>query len=145
AVGWDSSAKPWKLNICDPNWVGQVRSILVNPDNNTFSYDGGGHQYSGGEWSGGRLHYMPYSVLNVRPDTPIWDAIMLLLAGVIIILGSDGETESLTDESGTDLNAFGADAIARLKAKKPLDNKMVSYKGFNGDGAIASEMHIRTQ
>jgi hypothetical protein len=145
-VGWDSSAKPWKLHICDPNFPGQVRDILIDPDANTFSYDGGSNKYSGGEWSGGRLHYMPYCVLDDRPRTPIWDALALLLAGTVLILGSDATTQSLVDENGNDLDAFGADAIARRKQGKPLDNKFVSFKGFHtgSASALASEMFLRT-
>ena len=145
-VGWDASTKPWKIQICDPNFPGQVRNILIDPDKNEYTYTGS-RVYTGGEWSGGRLHYMPYCVLNERPRTPIWDAILLLLAGTIIILGSDASTESFTDENGNDLDAFGADAIARMKQKKPLDNKFVSFKGFDAaaQGVLASEMYIRSQ
>jgi hypothetical protein len=74
---------------------------------------------------------MPFHVVNERPRTPIWDAIVLLLTGVIIILGSDSETTSLTDENGVDLDAFGGDSIARLQAGRSLANKFVSVKGFD--------------
>jgi hypothetical protein len=142
-IGWDTSAKPWKLRLCDPNFPGQVRTLLVDPDANTFSYDGGGNKYSGGAWSGGRFHYMPYSVLCDQPRTPVWDALALLLSGVVILIGSDADTVSLTDENGVDLDAFGADSIARLKARKPLDNKMVPFKGFNGAGAGGAQVFLR--
>jgi hypothetical protein len=74
---------------------------------------------------------MPYSITNERPRTPIWDAILLILAGTIIILGEDTETVSLVDENGNDLDAFGADSINRLQQKKTLENKFVSVKGFD--------------
>lgn len=144
-IGWDSSSKPWKLRLCDPNFPGQVRELHVDPDANTFSYDGGSNKYSGGAWSGGRLHYMPYCVLNDQPRTPVWDAILLLLSGAIFIIGADTDTVGLTDENGVDLSAFGADAIARLKAKKPLDNKLVPFNGFHGGGAVGSQLFLRTQ
>ncbi|HYW36195.1 MAG TPA: LamG-like jellyroll fold domain-containing protein [Balneolaceae bacterium] len=140
---WDTSSKPWKLKIFDPNFVTMPkkceRYITIDPDQNTFNY----MSYHGGQWSGGRLYYMPYCVLNDEPRTPVWDALTLLLNGTILILGGDAETESLKDESGVDLNAFGKDAINRLKAGKPLQNKIVPFKGFGGAGSIASEVYLR--
>jgi hypothetical protein len=131
-VGWDTSAKPWILQVCDPNFPGAVRSLEVDPDENTFSYDGGADKfYSGGRWLGGRMHYMPYTVLNARPRTPVWAAIELIIDGKILILGADSETVSLTDDAGVDLDAFGEDAISRLQQGQPLDNKYVPIGGFD--------------
>ncbi|MFT3980147.1 MAG: hypothetical protein QM687_06720 [Ferruginibacter sp.] len=129
---WDTSSKPWKMGILDPN-NRDPQVLYVDPDKNEFNYKNG--KYKGAEWSGGRFHYMPYSVLNERPRTPIWDAIMLLLTGTVIILGSDTYTTSLTDENGTDLDAFGTDSIRRMKQGKALDNKFVSMKGFDAKAA----------
>lgn len=172
-IAWDSSAKPWKITILDPNFPANpaspaaniTKTLFVDPVNNTFTYNGSS-VYSGAEWNGGRFHYMPYSVTGERPRTPIWDAILLLLAGTIIILGSNTETVSLVDENGNDLDAFGPDSINRLKQKKPMDNKFVSVKGFDGltftdridpaigvrpvlkpkpRGILASEMFMRTE
>ncbi|HEX7773706.1 MAG TPA: hypothetical protein VF435_14900, partial [Pyrinomonadaceae bacterium] len=107
-VAWDSSSKPWKITICDPSVATdqQPKILTVDPDNNKFEYNGVDH-YSGGAWTGGRFHYMPYSLLSSVPRTPVWDAILLILAGSIIILGADGRTESLTDGDGQDLDAHG--------------------------------------
>ncbi len=171
-VAWDSSTNPWQIAICDPNFPSDpanpgaiiTRTLFVDPVANTFSYNGG-NVYSGGAWSGGRFHYMPYSVTGERPRTPIWDAILLILAGTILILGSDAETVSLVDENGNDLDAFGTDSTNRLKQKKSLDNKFVSVKGFDSKtrltaadalirkpgfrhksrGILASEMFLRTE
>lgn len=172
-VAWDDSSKPWRLWVHDPNYPAPqtpaLRSVLVDPDANTFSYDGG-NKYSGGAWSGGRMHYMPYSVVCEQPRTPIFEALMLLLSGAILIVGSDGETVSLTDKDGVDLDAFGADAVAKLKAGQSLADKFVSVKGFDahtdrcavertGDkpsvqvidkprrphGVLASELYLRSQ
>ena len=134
-VGWNDSVNPWEIQINDPNFPSltdtyQPRILYVDPDTNTYTYDGG-NMYSGGEWSGGRMHYMPFDLVNERPRTPIFDAIMLLLSGVILIVGSDSETDSLTDEKGVDLDAFGADSISRLQAGRSLTNKFVSMKGFD--------------
>jgi hypothetical protein len=163
-IAWDSSSSPWKMTILDPNFTGQTRTLFVDPVKNEFSYDGG-NKYSGGEWSGGRFHYMPFSITGSRPRTPIWDAIALLLAGTIIILGADTETVGLVDANGNDLDAFGTDSINRLKQGKSLDNKFVSVKGFDAKasatsirpniinmaaslikpkGILASEMYMRT-
>ena len=136
-IAWNDSVTPWQMLIRDPNFPAMTvgdpgpRILFVDPNKNTYSYDGGSNKYSGGEWSGGRMHFMPYNLLNERPRTPIFEAIMLLVSGVILILGSDNETTSLTDENGVDLDAFGADSINRLKAGKALTNKFVSVKGFD--------------
>ncbi|RYF80005.1 MAG: hypothetical protein EOO03_17695, partial [Chitinophagaceae bacterium] len=125
---WDSSSKPWKIGILDPNDL-NPQVLYVDPDKNEFNYKNS--KYKGSEWSGGRFHYMPYSVLNERPRTPIWDAIMLLLTGTVVILGSDNYTTSLLDENGNDLDAFGTDSVKRMKQSKSLNYKFVSMKGFD--------------
>lgn len=173
-VSWNDSVNPWEILIRDPNFpsIGATdpgpRILKVFPDSNTYSYDGG-NLYSGGEWSGGRLHYMPLLLVNDRPRTPLFEAIILLIAGVILILGADSETASLTDETGIDLDAFGPDSVNRLKAGRPLTNKFVSVKGFDqtrecskerttprpddisvdrkprGHGVLTSELHMRSE
>jgi hypothetical protein len=136
-VGWDDSVTPWRMLVHDPNFPSLAsgdpgpRVLTVDPGSNTFSYDGGSNQYHGGAWTGGRFHYMPFHLLNERPRTPIFDAIMLLLAGAVMIVGADSETTSLTDEHGIDLDAFGSDSIARLQAGASIANKFVSVKGFD--------------
>jgi hypothetical protein len=136
-VAWNDSTTPWRMFMHDPNFPSLSsgdpgpRILYVDPDSNTFTYDGGDNQYHGGAWTGGRFHYMPFELVNERPRTPIFDAIMLLLSGVILIVGADGQTTSLTDEHGVDLDAFGADSVARLQAGASLTNKFVSVKGFN--------------
>jgi hypothetical protein len=136
-IGWNDAVSPWQILIHDPNFPSMSsgdpgpRILTVDPGSNTYSYDGGSNNYSGGEWNGGRLHYMPFDMVNERPRTPIYEAIMLLITGVIVILGSDSETTSLTDENGIDLDAFGPDSVARLQAGRSLTNKFVSVKGFD--------------
>jgi hypothetical protein len=135
-VGWNDNVSPWQILIHDPNFPSTSsdpgpRILTVDPGSNTYNYDGGNSKYSGGAWSGGRLHYMPFDLVNERPRTPIFEAIMLLITGVILILGSDSETSSLTDENGIDLDAFGPDSVARLQARRSLANKFVSVKGFD--------------
>jgi hypothetical protein len=80
-----------EIDIRDPNYPTASddqppRKLYVDPVANTFSYDGG-NVYSGGEWSGGRFHYMPFDLINEPPRTPLFEAIMLLIAGTILILG----------------------------------------------------------
>lgn len=131
-VRWDSSSKPWKMTVMDPNLPGVEKVLTVNPDNNTFEYiQKSDIIYRGGEWSGGRFHYMPFTVLNRAPRTPIWDAIMLLLTGTVIIFATDAETESITDENGADLDAFGERAKALLQNNQRPEGFFVGYQGFN--------------
>ncbi|HEY9877958.1 MAG TPA: LamG-like jellyroll fold domain-containing protein [Leptolyngbyaceae cyanobacterium] len=144
-VGWDSSTKPWKMTICDPNFPNQLRTLTVNPDDNTFEYVGAS-TYRGGAWSGGRLHYMPFSVLNKAPRTPIWDAILLILSGTILILGNDAETASITDLNGNDINAFGSRATSQLQNGRQLNGYFVGFKGYDqsqGKGTVAGELLMR--
>lgn len=137
-IKWDSSSKPWKITIYDPNIPAPtdrndtsfIKELTIDPDKNTFRYVGS-HTYTGGEWSGGRLHYMPYSILNTRPRTPIWDAIVLLLTGTILILADDAETTSITDSNGNDLNAFGARATGLMKNGIQPSEFFVGINGFD--------------
>lgn len=128
-VSWNDSAKPWAITIIDPNFPGTTRTLWIDPDKNKFNY-GGADSYSGGEWSGGRLYFIPFSLVNERPRTPIWDAILLILAGTIIILGDDAQTDRITDLSGRDLDAFGSRATKRLQAGGGIDDFFVGFKGW---------------
>jgi hypothetical protein len=144
-VGWDDTGYPWQILLHDPNFpslsMGDPgpRPLKVYPDTNSYTYDGGQNKYSGTEWSGGRLHYMPFSLLCERPRTPVYEALMLLMTGLLLILGSDSETVSLTDDNGVDLDAYGADSIARLKVGQRLTNKFVSVKGFDQERRCTEE------
>ena len=128
-VRWDKSTNPWKITILDPNFPGQLKTLTVNPDNNTFRYVGGS-TYSGGQWSGGRLHYMPFSILDGKQRVPVWDLILLILSGTIIILADDAETVSVTDADGRDLNAHGSRALNVLKSGGQPAEFFVGYTGF---------------
>jgi LGFP repeat len=145
-VAWDSSTHPWKMTVCDPNFPKQLKTLTVNPDNNTFEYQGS-HLYQGGAWSGGRLHFMPFSLLDARPRTPIWDAILLILGGTILILGTDAETANITDPEGNDLDGFGDRATAQLQAGGSLNGYFVGFKGFDRSqgrkGSVAGELLVR--
>ena len=138
-VAWNTSVSPWQMSVLDPNFPGQVRTVFVNPTANTFSYAGSSN-YSGGEWTGGRMHYMPWSVLCEAPRTPVWDAILLLLAGTVIILGDGASTVSIKDPSGNDLNAFGPRATTKLKSGSHLNGFFFRYTGLDGSGIIPGEM-----
>lgn len=137
-VAWHDGAKPWRIDILDPNFPNQLRQLIVDPDANTFRYVGSS-TYEGGAWSGGRLHYMPFDVLDRPPRTPLWDAILLLLAGTVVILGADAQTGSIADPAGNDLDAHGERAKQTLQRRGRLDEYFVSYKGFAGRGTIAGE------
>jgi len=128
-VGWDSSSKPWTMTVLDPNFPNTTKALTVNPDNNTFEYKGGS-TYRGGEWSGGRMHYIPFSVLGHDPRTPTWDLILLLIAGTIILFGEDAVSTGLVDENGKDLSGFGNRAVEEMKAGRQLDEFFYGYKGF---------------
>jgi hypothetical protein len=157
-VAWDSSTKPWRITISDPNFPNELKTLTVDPDENEFDYVGA-HTYHGGEWTGGRFHYMPYSLVSTSPRTPVWDAIVLILAGTILILGDDAQTESLTDGDGHDLDGHGNRARQLLQEGDALSGFFVPYKGYDestrrraaasrprrrrGKGTIAGEILMR--
>lgn len=138
-VAWDDSSIPWRIKICDPNYkssscsstLDSRKELLVNPNSNTFDYLNG--KYKGAEWSGGRLHYIPFGVLNHRPRTPVWELILILIAGTIIIVGDDANTDSIVDENGNDLSAFSDGATAQLKNNEAPESFFYGLKGFDTD------------
>ncbi|MGC5167978.1 LamG-like jellyroll fold domain-containing protein [Luteimicrobium sp. DT211] len=142
-IGWDTSTSPWTITVHDPNFPSTSRTLQVDPNANTFHYAGAGATYDGTSSSGGRLHYMPFHLLSSREHTPVWDAILLILAGTVLILGSDAETVSLTDAQGNDLDAFGSRAGRLEAAGAPLDDLFFGVHGFNAGrlvpGAGASD------
>lgn len=130
-VAWDSSSKPWRMTICDPNFPKTTKVLTIDPDSNSFEYISSADRvYRGSEWSGGRFHYMPFCKLSTRPRTPIWDAILLLLAGTIIILGEDAETTSITDLNGNDLDGLGNRALDQMRSVRHIENYFVPVKGW---------------
>jgi len=157
-VAWDSSAKPWRITISDPNFPNELKALTVDPDENEFEYIGSS-TYRGGEWTGGRFHYMPYSLVSTSPRTPVWDAIVLILAGTLIILGDDAQTESLTDGDGRDLDGHGNRARQLLERGDALSGFFVPFKGYDqatrrrtgashpvkrrGRGTVAGEILMR--
>jgi hypothetical protein len=130
-VRWDDSGKPWRMEICDPSEPGRLRDLTIDPDNNAFEYVGD-DTYRGTAWSGGRLHFMPFSLLSSRPRTPLWDAVLWILEGTVILVGDDATTTALTDRNGNDLEGFGPRALETLQAGQRLDNYFVQYKGYDG-------------
>lgn len=143
-VKWDDSKTPWEMTILDPNHPGKTKVIEVNPSANTYKYvSSASRTYQGGAWSGGRFHYMPFTVLNRPPRTPIWDAILLLLAGTILIVGEDAETTGITDSHGGDLDGHGGRATELLKSGGNLDGFFMDFKGFDGSRIVPGQMLLR--
>ncbi len=132
---WNRNTTPWQIGIFDPNFPNQRRTLSVDPRDNTFRYDGS-HIYTGGAWSGGRFYYMPWSVLNHRQSTPVWDAILLLLGGIVVVFGESSEVVSLTDEKGNDLNASSA------KNQNALRGKLLRILGLFGVDPIRGGFYV---
>ena len=128
---WEKNGNDWKMWVMDPNKPGDTSLVVkVNAGNNTFRYVGS-KTYSGGAWSGGRMHYMPFCVLDGDQRTPVWDAIMLLLSGTILILADDAETVSITDEDGKSLDGNGPQAKQLLKAGSRPEDYFATFAGFD--------------
>jgi len=149
-VAWNDTVNPWEISVLDPNFTGSPRQLRVFPDENRFEYLGG-DSYSGGRWTGGRLYFIPFPFLGERPRTPIWDAIMLILGGTVIILGADGQTERIAEPGGDDLDAFGTRAQRRLRAGQRIDEFFVGFKGSAADprrrrpASVAGELLLRRE
>lgn len=135
-VAWKSNVKPWRMSVLDPNMPNEVRTLFVNPDTNSYSYQGETTLYKGEEWSGGRLHYMPFCILDTPQRTPVWDAILLLLSGTILILADDAETISIKDANGNDLDGNGARAREALKKGHRPEEYFASFTGFDTHKAL---------
>lgn len=138
---WDTSTNPWLIRVFDPNYPNQVRTLLVDKVNDTFFYQGAEQKnYSGSEWSGGRFYYIPWSVVNERPRTPWWEAIVLILSAKILLVGENCETNTLTDINGKNLD------ILENKGNNNITDStknFFSFKGFDGDeGVLASELYL---
>lgn len=127
---WDKP-EPWKVEIFDPNNETGTHTLVVNSAANTYSYNTGYSSYSGGAWSGGRFYYFPWSVVNGRQRTPIWDALLLLLAGTIIILGDSSETTALTSTNGENLDGgkMTANDASREKFFVPFHTLNSNFEG----------------
>ena len=139
---WDRSVNPAVIKIHDPNKPGELRDIKVDLNGNSFSYENG-NAYNGGRWSGGRLYYTPWSVVNSPPRTPIWDSIVLLAAGTVAIMGSDTETVSITNAKGEDLSAHGSRATAALQENRSLNGYFVNAAVTMGNDAPTEMLFSR--
>jgi hypothetical protein len=126
----------WEIVCFDPNRQNIPQTIRINPTTNTFTYVAGS-SYTGGARGGGRLYYIPYSVLNHRTHTPMSDLFSLSHGSVLVFAGSATRTASLTDSAGRNINATIDTAPGSPK------NKFVSFKGSNGAGPFSGEMFVR--
>jgi hypothetical protein len=111
----------WKVDILDPNYPSQVRTLIVDPNGNTFCYSGIS-DYSGGEWSGGRFFYMPFDLVCTIEESPVSDLISLIIKGTeIFFSGANAQSTLITDADGNDVSAHGQRAIDLAKQGKSLD------------------------
>lgn len=140
-IAWDSSSKPWKITILDPNLPTRTATMTINPDENSFEYQGAKF-YKGAEWTGGRLQYVPFSLLSSPPRTPIWDAVLLLLSGTIIILADSSETTSITDGLGNDLDASGNRAKQVLQDGNRPEEYFYGFQGFDRAASIKPQQFL---
>ena len=141
-IAWDRNVTPWRMDLFDPNFPNQRRALMIDPGNNSFRYDGsndGSRIYAGDAWSGGRFHYMPWLVLNHRQRTPVWDAILLLLDGIVVIFGDAVDVNALTDEKSNNLDASAA------KTRSDLSGKLLRVPGLSGLGPIRGNFYIGKQ
>ena len=137
-TGWDRGSTPWRIQCLDPNLANTPTTIFIEPGDNTFSYDNG-TSYRGGEWSGGRLQYMPFSVLNHTQRTPVWDAILLLLGGMVVFFGDGAEVSSLSDENGNSLDG------SLVRSRDMLAGKLLRIQGLSGNGPVKGSVYVGRQ
>lgn len=124
---WDRSKTPWEIRCFDPNVTSKETIVKVNPNSNTYDYQGSS-RYRGGAWSGGRFHYMPWRVLNSAPRTPNWEIYALLLLGTVIIFGDTAETNTITDLNGNNLDGRKLKSTDSVSRRSKM---FVPYPGFD--------------
>jgi len=137
-IEWNDAGTPWRMKCFDPNCGQAKKDVVVEPMANTFEYDNG-FRYGGGQWSGGRLHYMPFSVVNHRQRTPVWDAILLMLGGIVLIFADGVEVTSTTDENGNSL------AASQVRNRDDLKGRLVRIPGISGSDPIKGSLYVGRQ
>lgn len=95
-IAWDDSSFPWKIEVFDPNGGNTPTTITVAADS-TFSFNNAGLAFSGS------IEYTPWEAIDHRQCSPVWDPTMLFFALLIVAVGSDAETVSITDTRGDNL------------------------------------------
>jgi len=105
-IRWNDTTPTWEIDVLDPNFAGGPRKLFVDPGANTFSY-AGGSSYAGGEWSGGRLYFLPFHTFAGAARLPVWDALRLILGGTIAILGDGEAATGITTADGDNLLLSG--------------------------------------
>lgn len=110
----DTNPSDWVMYVADSNWPSALltdnKSVIhVYPGSNrwefVFNWASGNPQevWSGDDLSGGRLHYIPYSILNEEPRTPYAEIMMLLGQSgraMLALAGDNCQTEQITDDQG---------------------------------------------
>lgn len=105
-IRWNDGGPVWEIEVLDPNFTGGPRKVFVDPGANTFTY-AGSSSYSGGEWSGGRLYFLPFHTFAGAARLPVWDALRLILGGTIAILGDGEAATGITTADGDNLLLTG--------------------------------------
>ncbi len=113
-IKWDKTNIPWKIEVLDPNFPGQIKTLTVDPKKNEFKYL---EIYQGTRWTGGRFFHCSYSLFKSKPD------ICFLGSLSNYILSSDSETVSIRDSNGKNLDSNGQEAINTLKSGKELSDE----------------------
>lgn len=115
---WDTSDPGrWIMKIADPNKPATIspddnaveNCIFVYPQENRFEYQFQGEDWWRGDaWLGGRMIPIPYSAFADQPRTPFWEVFALVVGLSLILVGSAGRTEQISDDAGRTL--YGSDA-----------------------------------
>jgi hypothetical protein len=96
-IAWNDGGNPWTITVFDPNTMNVTTAVTVDPNRNTFLFNNANIRLSGS------IGYTPWSVVNHRQTSPVWDPTLLLLGLMLVGIGANGETESVTDANGDNL------------------------------------------
>jgi hypothetical protein len=105
-IGTGFPTQPLIIHVKNPNFPLAKKGeshCKIEIDHLTWQFKflyADGDEWHGSAGSGGRLLSIPFSELNARPVTPGYNILELLVAGVIVIMAGDGETEQITDSYG---------------------------------------------
>ena len=116
------SGQKWKIDIADPNWPGQARTITIDPFAETFDFPfTDGEHWTGEHHGGGQLLTVPFNEVSCRPLL-VGDFIGALIRGgvVVLIAGAAGAAQ-LSDQNERTYYRYGdiAGTLGSASARLP--------------------------
>jgi Ca2+-binding RTX toxin-like protein len=87
------------IHIADPNFptgISATDDMIEVDATNTYRY----RDYTGGQFTGGRMFFTPFALLSGNQVTPFGAVIQAIEDGIVLAIGSDGQMNQITDDAG---------------------------------------------